>query len=453
MAQETHGAHHASASNSKSQDQKSHAMKLWVLCLVPFIMVLGNSMLIPVLPKMMKVMHLTLFQSGLVITIFSIPAGVVIPMAGALSDRIGRRVIMAPSLILYGLGGLGAGFSAWLLPHPFMWIMASRLLQGIGAGGTYQLAMAVAGDMFQSKKRASALGLLEAANGLGKVISPITGSILALVVWFLPFFAYGVLSFPIAALIWFVLNEPKKPAQAGGFGQYWHGLKHTFTTKGPSILTTFLGGAVVLFILFGVLSYLADILEKTFGYGEIVRGLLIAIPVMASAITSYISGTVLQKRIASWARRIVVMGMLLIAAAMVVEPFFATTNVVLALLVLVFQGIGTGSVLPSINTMVTSATTSKERGVVTSLYGSVRFFGVAMGPPVFSMAMSHRYMVFWGAAALAVVSGLLAWFIINEKQMLPKKMRGGGGGRQGPKKGHVHRLRHKPSKASREKLS
>jgi ACDE family multidrug resistance protein len=411
------------ASGARSDDS-SHFMKLWILCLVPFIMVLGNSMLIPVLPKMMSVMHLTLFQVGLVITMFSIPAGVIIPFAGALSDRIGRRVIMAPSLVLYGLGGLGAGLASWIMPHPYLWVMGARVLQGIGAGGTYQLAMAVAGDMFQSRKRASALGMLEAANGLGKVVSPIAGSALALLIWFLPFFAYGILSFPVAALVWFVLHEPSPNSKhQSELTQYWQGLKQTFSDKGRSILTTFLGGAVVLFILFGVLSYLADILEKDFRYGEITRGLLIAIPVMASAITSYISGTVLQKKLASWARRIVVAGMALIAAAMVLEPLLVTHTVFWALAVLVFQGIGTGSVLPSINTMVTSAITSKERGVITSLYGSVRFFGVAMGPPLFSLAMTHRQLVFWAAAVLALTTAALSWFFINERQMLPKNLR------------------------------
>ncbi len=403
-------------------DTKSHALKLWILCTVPFIMVLGNSMLIPVMPKMMAVMHLTLFQVGLVITMFSIPAGIIIPLAGALSDRIGRRIIMGPSLIIYGLGGLAAGVSAWLMPHPYPWIMGSRLLQGIGAGGTYQLAMAVAGDMYQSGKRASALGLLEAANGLGKVISPIAGSALALAIWFLPFFAYGMLSFPVAVLVWFVIKEPSGKKAKGGVSRYWQGLKYTFRQKGGSIFTTFLGGAVVLFVLFGVLSYLADILEKGFGYGEIVRGMLIAIPVLASAITSYVSGTVLQKKIVSWARRIVVLGLGLIAAALVLEPLFITKNVAGTLVILVFQGIGTGSVLPSINTMVTSATTSQERGVVTSLYGSVRFFGVAMGPPLFSLAMTHRYTIFWAVAGLTAATALLAFFAINERQMLPKTM-------------------------------
>lgn len=424
----------------QASDQASHQWKLWVLGAVPFIMVLGNSMLVPVLPKMMKVMHLSLFQVGLVITMFSIPAGLIIPFAGALSDRIGRKIIMAPALIVYGTGGLGAGLAAWLFPHPYPWIMGFRLLQGIGAGGTYQLAMAVAGDMFQSQERARALGMLEAANGLGKVISPIAGSLLALVVWFLPFFAYGVLSFPIAAAVWFLLKEPPRKT-TGGFRQYWTGLKTTLTKKAGSIVATFLGGAVVLFILFGVLSYLADILETKFGFGELPRGFIIAIPVLASATTSYISGTVLQKRIAAWSRPIVVGGLALITVAMILEPFFATRQVVPALAILVAQGIGTGSVLPAINTLVTSATSTKERGVVTSLYGSVRFFGVALGPPVFSLAMTHRYWVFWGAAGLALVTGLLAWFLIKEKDMLPQKMRGGGGSSP------------RSSRAPREKIS
>lgn len=402
----------------------SHTTKLATLSLVPFIMVLGNSMLIPVLPKMMAVMHLTLFQAGLIITVFSIPAGIVIPLAGALSDRLGRKIVMVPALVIYGLGGLGAGFSSWLAPHAYAWIIAFRILQGIGAGGTYQLAMAVAGDMFKSKARAQALGMLEAANGFGKVVSPIAGSAVALIIWFAPFFVYGLLSFPIALAVWSVIQEPERKPSKGSFGQYWNGLVQTLQQKATSIGVTFLGGATVLFILFGVLSYLADVLEKNYGLGELSRGLLIAIPVMASAITSFLSGTVLQKRLAKWSRPVVAGGMMLIAFAMVAEalinnPFWAMTA-------LVAQGIGTGATLPSINTLVTSATSTAERGVVTSLYGSVRFFGVAMGPPVFALAMKMRLGIFLGAAGLAGLTAALSWFLIKERDMLPKTMRQGG---------------------------
>lgn len=411
------------ASASPRRRPRGASPKLAVLSLVPFIMVLGNSMLIPVLPKMMAVLHISLFQAGLVITAFSIPAGVVIPLAGALSDRVGRKVVMVPALAVYGLAGLMAGAASWITPHAYAWIIVFRIVQGIGAGGTYQLAMAVAGDIYQSRARARALGLLESANGLGKVVSPIAGSAVALVIWFAPFFVYGLLSFPIAAAVWWVIREPAQKPSTGSFSQYWQGIRRVFRRKAPSIAATFLAGSAVLFILFGVLSYLADVLEKQYGISEFPRGLLIAVPVLFSAITSYVSGTILQKRLARWARPVVAGGLALIAVAMVAEAFLG--NPYGAMAALIVQGVGTGATLPSINTLVTSATRTAERGVVTSLYGSVRFFGVAMGPPVFALAMTHRPAIFLGAAGLALLTALIAWFVISERTMLPHSLRAG----------------------------
>src|SRR5690625_1028512 len=153
-------------------------------------MVLGNSMLIPVFPKLKSAMDISQFQVGLLITAFSAPAAVVIPFSGALSDHVGRRTVMAPALLLYGTGGLIAGAASALMAEPYAVVLAGRIVQGIGAGGTYQLAMALTGDIFTGPERPKTLGLLEAANGLGKVVSPILGAAVALIVWFAPFFFY-----------------------------------------------------------------------------------------------------------------------------------------------------------------------------------------------------------------------------------------------------------------------
>jgi ACDE family multidrug resistance protein len=374
---------------------------LSVLSLVPFIMVLGNSMLIPVLPRMMAVLHLSLFQAGLVVTAFSIPAGVTIPLAGALSDRIGRRRVMTPALVIYGIGGLSAGAFGWLAPHAYTGIIASRVVQGIGAGGTYQLAMAVVGDLMHGRDRARALGILEAANGMGKVVAPIAGAALALLLWFLPFFVYGALALPIAWAVAQVVRESvSRPAPS--WRRYGQALRVTARRQGVGLGVAFLGGAVVLFSLFGVLSFLSDVLEVRWGLHELARGLIIAVPVLFSASTSFLAGTMLQARLQRWARGIVVGGLALIAAALVAEAVL--TNPLAALAALVFQGIGTGAALPSINALVTGATSSAERGVITSLYGSVRFFGVALGPPVFALAMTSRLLVFAGDAALAALA-------------------------------------------------
>ena len=57
------------------------------------------------------------------------------------------------------------------------------MVQGLGAAGTAPLAMALAGDL-NNKRTERGMGILEAANGIGKVLSPIIGAAVALIVWY-----------------------------------------------------------------------------------------------------------------------------------------------------------------------------------------------------------------------------------------------------------------------------
>jgi len=76
-----------------------------ILAMVPFIMVLGNSMLIPVFPLLEEELDLSQFQVGLLVTAFSLPAGIVIPFAGALSDHVGRKPLWPPPSSSTGRAG------------------------------------------------------------------------------------------------------------------------------------------------------------------------------------------------------------------------------------------------------------------------------------------------------------------------------------------------------------
>ncbi len=105
------------------------------LASIPLVMTLGNSMLIPVLPVMGKQLGITPVQSSLVITMYSIVAILFIPVAGYISDRIGRKKVIVPSLFLAATGGMLAGWTAWRMDDPYVWIIAGRMLQGLGAAG------------------------------------------------------------------------------------------------------------------------------------------------------------------------------------------------------------------------------------------------------------------------------------------------------------------------------
>src|SRR5690606_33271486 len=122
---------------------KHKAMTIIAIGSIPMILVLGNSLLIPILPKMKSELDITQFQVSLTISLFSIAAAISIPILGYLSDRFSRKSVIIPALILYGSGGLLAGFASEWFSNAFIWVMAGRILQGIGAAGTAPIAMAL----------------------------------------------------------------------------------------------------------------------------------------------------------------------------------------------------------------------------------------------------------------------------------------------------------------------
>ena len=96
--------------------EKKYKIMMLAFSGVPFIMVLGNSMLIPEFPQIKAALNISQFQVGLFITAFSISAGITIPFLGYLCDQIGRIKIIVPALLLYGAGGIISGLA--LCCHP-----------------------------------------------------------------------------------------------------------------------------------------------------------------------------------------------------------------------------------------------------------------------------------------------------------------------------------------------
>jgi MFS family permease len=114
----------------------------------------------------------TLF-GGLLGTLYSLLQFLFAPIWGALSDRIGRR----PTLLIT-LVGTAAGYLLWMFSGSFVWLLVSRIVGGIMAGNI-STATAVAADTTSSEKRASAMGIVGMAIGLGFVLGPALGGIAA----------------------------------------------------------------------------------------------------------------------------------------------------------------------------------------------------------------------------------------------------------------------------------
>jgi ACDE family multidrug resistance protein len=390
--------------------KKGRMGEFFALATIPMVLVFGNSMLVPVLPEMQRELGISKFQSSLIISIFSLAAGVFIPVIGYLSDRFGRKAIIVPALIIYGGAGVLAGFGAiW---NSYSIIIIARAIQGLAAAGTAPIAMALVGDLYDGGTESKALGMTEASNGTGKVLSPIIGSLLALIVWYASFFAFPVFCALSLLAVLFLIKEPKHN-QKQKLREYLRKISKQFREKGQWLITSFFAGSLGLFILFGVLFYLSNILEEEpYNIDGVIKGMILAIPLLGMVITSYTTGSLIKKN-GALMRWLMNIGLVIMTISLAATIFFFK-NIYVFIGLLTMSSIGTGLLLPCLNTMITGAVQKSERGMITSLYNCLRFLGVAAGPPLFGWMMekSDRF-VFITVSSLSLLTLGLVFFLIK----------------------------------------
>jgi DHA1 family multidrug resistance protein-like MFS transporter len=174
-----------------------------------FLVFLGAGLVIPVLPTLKEQMHFSGTTMGMMISIFAIAQLVASPIAGALSDKIGRKKLIALGMIvfsfselLFGLAQVKTGF------------YISRALGGVAAAMIMPSVTAYVADLTTIAERPKAMGLVSAAISGGFIIGPGIGGFLAALGIRVPFFAAALLAFIGFVLTLTVLKEPEKSMQS-----------------------------------------------------------------------------------------------------------------------------------------------------------------------------------------------------------------------------------------------
>ncbi|QUL53243.1 MFS transporter [Paenibacillus tritici] len=399
---------------------------LIALASIPLIMTLGNSMLLPILPQISKELGITAFQVSMLITVYGLIAILMIPVAGYLSDRYGRKKVILPSLILAAVGGAVCVAAAWFSTgiSAYWIILGGRFIQGIGAAGAFPIVIPFVGDLFKDEKEVSkGLGIIETSNTFGKVLSPILGAYLGTLLWYAPFIAIPVLCLISCALVIFLVHKPKTEdkAEPKSLKQFLSGIKETLHERGRWLYAIFAIGGICMFATFGVLFYLSETLEAKYNLHGAYKGFVLAIPLALLCLASYGSGKVIGKNkpLMKW---IGFGGMVIVTAAMLITAL--SDNIYFMVGFLSLSGIGIGVVLPCMDALITEGIEEESRGTITSLYSSMRFIGVALGPPVVSLLMNRGHWTLFGTmAGVGAVGGLLSFFAVT-----PSKEDSEGGG-------------------------
>ena len=199
--------------NVKSFDGSTSA--LGFVYLTVFVYSAGFGIVIPVLPALiMGLEGVSLSQAtqlgAYVGASYAIAQFLLGPLVGNLSDRFGRRPIFLVSLIGFGIDFLLMSFASSVI-----WLFIGRFIAG-GLGAVFGPANSAVADVVPPENRAQHFGYIGAAFGIGFIIGPAIGGILAELGPRLPFMVAGLLAL-IAALYGFwafpetLVKEKRRP--------------------------------------------------------------------------------------------------------------------------------------------------------------------------------------------------------------------------------------------------
>ena len=376
-------------------------------------MIMANTMLLPVFPQMRKALGLTLQEISLMFVIVSFTAALLNPFGGILADRWGRKKIVVPSIFLYGAAGGLAGAALLMLENPFRTVLFFRFLQGVGSATPMYLAVALAGDIFQSQERTRVMGFLEIANGLGKLSSPIIGGIAGLLGWYAPFFVYPIISFPVAFLFWFSIKEPQQQEKVSLRSELGS-LSQLLNLHNISL---FLHPFGILF-LFGTMFWVVNSLAKNPRWDRHPR-------VNHSHSGSRNDGNRLfhagdLHKIGP--RVTLAAGLLISGVSLFLVPYIYSTKLIWPNLVLI--GFSAGLLLPVLDTIGSAVSSRSHRGIMTTIFGSARCLGAAAAPYLIATLLDiNIHATFLPIAGLAVILASVIFFFTDEEKMLPPELK------------------------------
>ena len=91
---------------------------IYIIFSVTLIAMMGVASITPAFPDIIALFKINPQQVGGLIVAFTLPGIFLTPVTGTLADRYGRKLILVPSLFLFGIAGISCMFAPsffWLL--------------------------------------------------------------------------------------------------------------------------------------------------------------------------------------------------------------------------------------------------------------------------------------------------------------------------------------------------
>ncbi|WP_266082029.1 MFS transporter [Haladaptatus caseinilyticus] len=332
--------------------------------------VMGVSLISPVLPEVQEAWNITEAQASLLLSAFTLPGVFLTIPIGILADRIGRKRILIPSLVVFGICGSGV-----VLFSNFETILFLRAIQGAASSAIATLTVTLLGDLYTGEKRRTLIGMNAAILAVGAAGYPLLGGALATVSWMAPFVCFFlgvVVAFP--GLIF--LEEPSSTDENTD-SDIWEFMTSSTSMKPYLVLYTAIFG--IFLVLYGAqLTVVPFILANSYQYSSGTIGILLGLPAVAMGLTAVQGDRLLQffSSFQSIALGFMSYGIGLVAISV-------ADSVYLIVVALLLFGLGQGLAEPITDTALNELAPDEFRGSIMSIRTSVLRLGTTIGPPLF----------------------------------------------------------------------
>lgn len=359
---------------------------------LPFVFILmtlvidamGIGLIMPVMPDLIRAVEggnlsQAAVWGGVLATSFAVMQFLFSPVIGNLSDRFGRRPVLLISLAVMALDYviMAVAGSIWLL-------LAGRIIGGVTAA-TQSTAAAFIADISEPEKKAANFGLMSAAFGVGFVLGPMIGGLLATFGPRAPFYAAAVLAGANFLLGYFVLPEtvtdrirrPFEWKRANPFGAF----KHIGRLPGlKTLILIFFLYQIAFFVYPAIWSYFT---QERFGWSPRMIGLSLASFGISMAIVQGFLIRLILPKLGEY--RTLLLGLFINLMAFVATALIPVGWVILILTPLTAFGALAG---PALQGIMSRTAADNQQGELQGLLGSVGSLSLILSPLIMTQTFS-----------------------------------------------------------------
>lgn len=364
---------------------------------ITLMVVMGVSSIMPILPLLSRTFNLEPSAVGMVLIAYTLPGILLTPISGILADRLGRKKLLIPSLILFALTGAACAFS-----NSLSQLLILRFIQGMCVAPLTILYTTIIGDQYHGPQRIQAMGLNAAVLSLGTAIYPALGGLLGEIHWRAPFLL-PLLALPLAFT--FLRLPMAEPQSSMPLRQYLISAKNIILSH--RAITFFCLTFCIFALLYGpMVTYFPVLADHAFKASPSEIGLIFSMASAGSILTAVALGKLAKHLPPRW---IFIFGHIFYFLAVATMPHIP--NLWYSLLPIFSFGLAQGLTVPSIATMLSSLAPIESRGAVMAVNGTIMRLAQTLAPALFGLVYicGNIATVFYAGAALMLILIPITW--------------------------------------------